>query len=394
MAKAPLLVVATAWASWAVGGGQASSASAIPDLAGQVMTVNGPIAPGSVGRALTHEHLLIDFTLPLGEPARWLAAGRRQPTAALDVAFYHAPLTLDILSDVVHGRMNRDTYLLDDEALAIKEAGEFKRHGGGTIVDVTSIGLKRDPEALRRISRATGLNVVMGASWYIKAFHPADMGQRTVEALTEEIVRDVTVGVGDTGIRSGIIGEVGTTGQPLTPNETKVIRASGRASRLTGAAISLHTTAALHEQPRVLDLLAEEGADLSRVIVGHSDPIADDIPFLTSLLKRGVYIQFDVLGRPPLITRTRPTDAEVGRTIRSLIEAGYGDRLLLSQDICTKTSLKAYGGTGYSYIEQMFVPYLKQIGVTDAHLAAIIVHNPARVLTFAAPQPARAGSSR
>lgn len=228
----------------------------------------------------------------------------------------------------------------------------------------------------------------MGASWYTKAWHPKDLDSRSVESLSDEIVRDVTVGVGDTDVRSGIIGEVGTTGNPLTPNETQVIRASGRASRLTGAAVSLHTSSALKEQPKILNLLAEEGTDLTRVVVGHSDAIANDLPFLAELLRRGVYIQFDVLGRPPVVTRRRPTDLEVAASVVALIKAGHGKRILLSQDVCTKTSLKAYGGTGYSFIEETFLPHLKRQGVTDAQISAMVVENPQRVLTFVAPQAA------
>ena len=85
---------------------------------------------------------------------------------------------------------------------------EFRYHGGGSIVEVTSIGIRRDPLAMARVSQATGLNVVMGSGWYQKLYHPADMDQRTVEDMTDEIIRDVTVGVGGTAIRSGIIGEV------------------------------------------------------------------------------------------------------------------------------------------------------------------------------------------
>jgi phosphotriesterase-related protein len=391
LASSTSLLVLAASGAW-LANVEGQSPPAIPNLAGQVLTVTGPIPPDQLGHTLTHEHLFIDFTSPDDQPAKWTMAGRTKPVGATDVAFYNAPLTMEMTAAVMLGKPNRDNWLLNDEALAIREVAEFKRRGGGSIVDVTSIGLRRNPEGLRRIARATGVNIVMGASWYQKAWHPADMDDRTVESLTAEIVRDVTVGVGDTGIRAGVIGEVGTTGNPLTGNELKVIRASGRASRITGAPISLHTSAALKEQPKILDLLAEEGADLSRVIVGHSDPIANDVPFLTELLKRGVYIQFDLLGRPPLVTRRRPTDAEVAAAILALVKAGHGERLLLSHDICTKTSLKAYGGTGYSFIEEMFVPYLKRQGATDAQIAAMIVDNPRRVFTFAAPQPPRSGS--
>jgi phosphotriesterase-related protein len=357
-------------------------------MAGKIMTVSGPIEPDRAGRTLMHEHLFIDFTLPDDAAERWHLAGRTKPTTATAVKLYNAPLTMDILGAVTLGAPNRDNWLLTDDKVAIKEVGEFKKLGGGTVVDVTSIGLDRDPEKLRRAAQASGLNIVMGASWYQKAWHPKSLDDRSVESLTDEIVRDVTIGVGDSGIRSGIIGEVGTTGNPLTPNEIKVIRASGRASRLTGAAVTLHTTAQLREQPRILDLLEEEGADLQRVVVGHSDGLADDLPFVTQLLRRGVTIEFDLLGRSPTITRGF-NDLATAKALVELVKAGHEGRIVLSHDICTKVSLKAYGGSGYGYIEEFFLPYLKRQGVTDAQISTIMVENPKRILTFAATRAAK-----
>lgn len=392
--RATLMMAAALMASVSCADGGAAERANIPNIAGKILTVNGPIEPAELGHTLMHEHLFIDFTLPDDEPQRWILADRVKPAGATDVEFYNRPLTLDILGAVQLGRMNRDNYLLDDEKQAIAEVAEFKKHGGRTIVDVTNIGLKRNPEGLRRIANATGVNIVMGASWYTKAWHPKDMDTRTVESLTDEVVRDVTVGVGDTGIRSGVIGEVGTSGNPLTPNEIKIIRSAARASRLTGAAISLHTWAQAREHQNILDMLAKEGADLSRVIVGHADPLANDVPYLMELLRRGVYVQFDVLGRPPLITRRRPTDLQVADATIALIKAGYGERLLLSQDICTKTSLKAYGGTGYSFVDEIFLPHLKRQGVAPEQIEALVVENPKRVLTFVAPQPLLAQSKK
>ena len=133
-------------------------------------------------------------------------------------------------------------------------------------------------------------------------------------------------------------------------------------------------------------MLAAEGADLQRVVVGHSNRIAPELEFMTQLLARGVYIQFDTLGRPPTVRRA-VNDTDVAHGIVNLIEAGYVERILLSQDVCTKIQLKAYGGTGFSFIQEQFIPYLKQLGVTDAQIQTIMVDNPKRVLTFAAPAP-------
>jgi phosphotriesterase-related protein len=371
-------------------GSSAPAGQTAPATIGKVITVNGPIDPDQLGQTITHEHIFIVFTTPDDTDTRWKAAGRVKPVGATAVGLYNARLTMDILGDVTLGAANRENWLLTDERVATEEMLEFKRRGGGTIVDVTSIGLKRDPLALRRVANATGLNIVMGASWYRKGWHDnQELDARSVESLTDEIVRDITVGVGDTEIRSGIIGEVGTEGNPLVPNEIKIIKASGRASRITGAAVTLHTSALLKEQPKILDLLAAEGANLRRVVVGHSNPISTDLPFMKQLLDRGVYIQFDTLGRNPTV-RSRVTDTDVANGILQLIKGGFTDRILLSQDICTRIQWKAYGGTGFSFIQEQFIPYLKHLGVTDAQINTIMVENPKRVLTFVAPGTTKA----
>ena len=240
--------------------------------------------------------------------------------------------------------------------------------------------------------------MVMGAGWYQKLYHPTDMDQRTVEDLTDEIVRDVTVGVGDTGIRSGIIGEVGIEGAPITENEIKSIRASGRASRATGAPISFHRGGRGRERLAVIGILGEEGTDMSRVIFGHSDSIAGDLDLMLELLSHGVYIQFDLLGRVGTPLRYAPDGddiqmfptsagtATVAEAIPKLIEAGYADRVLLSQDVCNKTHLKKYGGTGYSFILEKFLPEMRSRGVSEEHLQMMMVENPKRILTFVEPQ--------
>jgi phosphotriesterase-related protein len=224
------------------------------------------------------------------------------------------------------------------------------------------------------------------------------MDQRTVEDMTDEIIRDVTVGVGGTAIRSGIIGEVGIEGNPITENEIKSIRASGRASRATGAPISFHRGGQGRERLAVIGMLGEEGTDLARVIFGHSDPISGDLDLMLELLSHGVYIQFDLLGRVGVALRfvqdgddlrafmTSAGTAAVAEAIPKLIEAGYADRVLLSQDVCTKAQLKRYGGTGYSFIMEKFLPKMRSRGVSEEHIQMMMVENPKRILTFVDPQ--------
>ena len=353
---------------------------------GRIMTVTGPIDPGDLGVTIMHEHLFIAL-------AKQVAPDDDSP--ASDVALWGEKLTLENLHLARTRRSIFDNWILSDEDLAIREAMEFRKMGGDSIVEVTSTGIHRDPVGLLRVSRATGLNIVMGSGWYQKAYHPADMDERTVEGMAEEIVRDVTVGVRDTGVRSGVIGEVGVQGGPIEPNEVKSIRASVRASRATGAAISFHLGGQGREKLQTLAIMDEEGVDRSRVIYGHSDSAAGDIPLLLELLESGVYVQFDLMGRVGVPIDMGPSDGGVGLTlpltamvaaaIPRLIEAGHVDQILLSQDVCTKAQLKAYGGTGYSYILETFLPHLRSRGVSEEHIRKMMVENPRRVLTLAEP---------
>ncbi len=366
-----------------------SSRSSTPEasnLAGKVLTVNGPVAPEQLGITLMHEHLFCDL---------WKEVVLDPATPAEDLALVDQKLGLDNLHFARDGRPIRDNYILDDEEVIGAEVMEYRKVGGRTIVEVSSIGLGRHPLALQRVANATGLNIIMGTGWYQTAFHPTDMDQRTVEDLTEEIVRDVTVGVGDTGIRAGIIGEVGINGDPLTRNEEKSIRATARASRVTGAAISFHHGGTGRERFRVADMVVGEGADLERTIFGHSNSYCGDLGFLLELLDLGVYLQFDTLGivgapiaRFPAFPGPKhesgyqaAQDVLVGEAIPKLIDAGFENQILISQDVCLKVQLKCYGGTGYTFILDKFIPYLRNQGLTQEHIDKLIIENPKRVLT-------------
>ena len=361
----------------------------IPDISGMAMTVNGPIPPEQIGTAIMHEHLFIEFWRD--KTPTWL-------TPATEASHWNEKLTLENLHLARNRTPIKDNYLLNNLEMATKEALEFKTLGGSTIVDVTNLGLGRDPIALRKVSNVTGLNIIMGSGWYKKSYHPDDMDKRSIEELEDHIKSDIVLGVGQSGIRSGIIGEVGIDGGPITLNEEKNIRAAARASRATGAAITFHSGGKGREKLTVAEMVRQEGADLTRTIFGHCNSYADDVPFLIELLKFGVYVQFDALGRvgAPVSRKSdilgfNPTGPEVAldvlvvEAILLLIDAGYEDMILLSQDVCSKTHLKSYGGTGYSFVQEKFIPELKAQGVGQVQIDKMMVDNPKRVLTFTKP---------
>ncbi|MCG7525349.1 aryldialkylphosphatase [Streptomyces sp. OfavH-34-F] len=350
---------------------------AIPDLSGRALTVAGPVDPAALGPTLMHEHLFVD----LRRPPRFHRPGEDSPEAA-------EPLTLANLARTRHGHPNADNDVLDDPDEMLAEVLAFAHSGGGTVVEVSPAGLGRDPEGLLRLSRASGLHIVMGGGWYTPAFHPADMDERTVDELADAAVRDIVIGVDGTGIRSGVIGEVGADSVPLSDNELKSVRASGRASRVTGAPVTFHVGGVGEDKLRVLDILAEEGVDPSSIVLGHAMEVAADPDLGRRVLDRGVFVEFDFLTSPgsPWGHLFLSSDHKVARGIAELVERGHTGQILLGHDVCQKIQLKKYGGQGYDYIPRHFLPALRRLGVSETALHTIMVDNPARALAFAAPR--------
>ena len=308
-----------------------------------VQTVLGPIDPATLGWALPHEHTAI--------------------------ALWHIP--------------NRWDYweLRRDEAVILEELGAFRAAGGGALVDLTLDGVGRDPEWLAGLARASGLHVVMGSGWYRGAHYPPEalIDRRSVDALADAIARDATDGVGETGIRSGIIGEIGTDKPWLSAQEERVHRAAARAARRTGLAITTHavqSTVGLDQ----LTVFEEEGADLSRVVIGHADS-NPSLAYHLAIVERGASVEFDFLGMSftPL---ERHGEGRIVDNLRELLGRGHAKRILLSQDVCHDSQLRRYGGNGYTYLAEAFLPRLRAAGVSDDEIRTITLDNPRRLLTI------------
>ena len=392
MAAMSALVVAT-WSPVAALAEEVSLRElAIPDRSGTVMTVTGPIQPEDLGPTVTHEHVFIDLTLPLSEPEKWAPARMSYPATEEALRTWQEPLNIENRSRLLpHIFSHKDSSILQDFDTAVSELRSFHASGGRTIVDVTSIGVGRDPVRVRSVSRETSVRIVMGTGFYRKSWHPSYVSSATLDDLTEVLVRDLVTGMDGSDVRAGIIGEISAEDLRFgseESDEVRALRAAARASRLTGAAISVHNyIGKYHIWHRALDVLEEEGADLGRVIVGHVDAeAAADEAFLHSLLQRGVYLQFDILGAPWVMRIPAIDNRPMIEAILRLVAQGYSDRLLLSQDVCTKFQLKKFGGNGYDYVLTTVVPYLLSRGVTSADIRRMLEENPARVLTFVEPK--------
>ena len=307
-----------------------------------VQTVLGPVDPDQLGFTLPHEHT--------------------------QIALWHVPDRWDYWQ------------LTRNEELILEELAAFKAAGGASLVDLTQPGVGRDPGWLSSIARASELNVVMGCGWYRGAYYPAEarIDRRSVDDLADELVGEVTDGVGDTGVRPGIIGEIGTDKPWVSALEERVHRAAARAARRTGLAITTHSVLSPVglEQLRIFE---DAGADPARVVIGHADSYPHLDHYL-AIVERGASVEFDFLGMSFTPTE-RLGEGRVVELLCELLSRGHADRILLSQDVCHDSQLSRYGGNGYTYLAGTFLPRLRDAGVSDSEIATMTVANPRRLLT-------------
>ena len=350
-------------------------------IAGKVQTVRGLLEPDELGVTLAHEHLLVDLS-PTYTP----------PTRPNEREFWEQPVSLETIGRIRHHFMpNRDNVILNDIPTAIDEISLYRQHGGKSLVDATSIGIARDPSGLVEISRATGVNVVMGSSYYVDSTHPPDMDGRGESAIREEIVRDVTEGAQGTAIRSGIIGEIGCS-WPLTDNERKILRASAGAQQLTGAALLIHPGRNETAPLEIIEVLGKAGADLDRTVMGHLDRTVFQRETLIRIAESGCYLEWDLFGReeswyPFNPEINMPNDAQRVDDIAWAASRGHGRKIVVSHDICSKFRLQRYGGHGYYYLLSQIAPRMRARGFPSELVDDIFVNNPRDVLTFVDPRP-------
>jgi phosphotriesterase-related protein len=348
-------------------------AATIGVQSGQVMTVLGPIPVEAMGITLMHEHIVLDTSV-------WW----RRPCCATDIGLAERPLDISMIGDLrMNPFLNRDNCGLHDAEVAIEELMRFVEYGGETVVDPTNHGIGRDPSALQRISRRTGLNIVMGAGYYLEPSHPGYVKDMSIDAVAAAIARDCGAADEKPDVCAGLIGEIGIS-KDFTQAEEKVLRASARASRMTGAPLSIHLPGWERHAHRVLDIIQEEGGDLRHTVLCHMNPSLHDGAYQRSVADRGAFLEYDMIGMDYFYADQQaqsPSDEENANAIRRLVDDGYLDAILMSQDVFLKMMLTRYGGFGYGYILKYFAPRLKRHGLDQATINHILIDNPRRVFS-------------
>lgn len=258
---------------------------------------------------------------------------------------------------------------------AIIELKKFYYAGGRTLVEGSTIDYGRDPEALKYIATKVPVNIICTTGFNKGAYYPEWVKEIAFNDLVDLFVEEVENGIGNTGIKAGQI-KIGTSYNVITKLEEKVIRAAAKAQIITKAPIWCHTESGTMGL-EILDILEEEGADISKVAVGHSDRNADP-KYHIDILKRGAYLQFDGPGK----IKYYPDSVRI-ELIKNVINNGFEDKLLISGDMGRKSYLSAYGGgPGFEFIIKKFTKRMLEEGITKDIINKIFIKNPAKWLTI------------
>ena len=312
----------------------------------QVQTARGPVAADSLGRVLMHEHVFV--------------------------------LTAEVQQNYPEEWGDEDERVAD----AVRRLRELPGAGISTIVDVTAIGQGRDIPRIKRIAaQVPELNIVVATGIYTFDAVPLFFWRRPRAAMTEFFVRDITEGVQDTGIKAGML-KCAVDAKGLTEGVEQVLRSVARAHVATGGTpVTIHTHAAGQHGPEIVKVLKEEGADLSRVVLGHSGDAVNDPDYLCAMADTGLTLGMDRFGIDHFATFEQRS-----ALVAEMCRRGYASRMVLAHDTCcyidwfgpgTLDDLKNWH---YLHVSQDVLPYLSAHGVPESDIDAMLVTNPARIL--------------
>ncbi|CAD5120735.1 DgyrCDS9295 [Dimorphilus gyrociliatus] len=337
-------------------------------LSTKIQTVTGLIEPTTLGITLAHEHLYMEYPMLLEETEN-----------------SHIPMTLEN-----YGWISRNPWqhipnlkLFDVEAVKA-DLMDFKKFGGSAVVECTTKGLKRDIQAVKKISEETGVKVVAGAGYYVDSAHPPEMIGMSVEDIAESIKEEVLVGYD--GVKCGLIGEIGCS-WPLTDAERKVLKGAAIAQADLGCGVSIHPGRNHRAPMEIIRILSEAGCNIDKVVISHIDRTVQDYCTLMDLLDTTCYLEYDLFGvevinYPLDETIDFLSDSQRVAYIKRLVDDGFADKIVVAQDIHTLHRLKKYGGHGFCHILENIVPKMLVRDISRDAINQILISNPANWLLF------------
>lgn len=261
---------------------------------------------------------------------------------------------------------------LDTLEETIEEFKELKKKGVANILDVTNRGMGRNIEYTLRVQEESGINILFSTGYYKEPFLPDEVYKLSEEELKKIMVSEIVKGIENTGVKAEVIGEIGTSKDNITPIERKLLMSGARAQEETGKPLSTHTTLGTLGLEQI-DILKGNGANLSKVIIGHVD-LSGDIDYILKLIDKGVYVAFDTIGK----INYMPEESRL-EMLKEICKRGLSNRVVMSMDITRKTHLKGRGGLGYSYLLDEFIPFIKENGIAEEDIENMLVNNAKKI---------------
>jgi phosphotriesterase-related protein len=276
----------------------------------------------------------------------------------------HEHLTIDLMPGDLGGT---------DIDILYRELTELYTFGVRNIVDLTNQGMGRDPDVLRVLASATGINIIPSTGYYLEAYMPPDIRTRPIEELAEEAVRELTWGIDEEGYTAGVIGEIGWSAPEAGEFECRVWEAMSIAAAKTGAVISTHPSIGSEQIPQA-EFLIKRGIKPEKIVIGHAEFFPDEKALL-ALLELGVNIGIDMIGQ-----NGQDRDEYRADMVIMLRDRGFLSQVTLSMDLCEQRELRQYGGFGYAHLFKSFLPLLRDRGITEDEIDLMLRRNPMRIL--------------
>lgn len=341
-----------------------------------IETVLGPVDCSQLGVIAPHEHLFIDLTFeaitPITEEAR---------------ALFEAPVRINNI-DVLRRNpfLVKNNMVLEDFDTAVYEMHRFKKAGGTTIVDLTNIGIDRDLKKIREVSKQSGVNVIAGCGLYTGITIPEPYRSMSAEKIADLMINEIKNGDPETGIKPGVIGEIGTS-EVLDEIEVRGLRSAAWTNLETKLPIYIHTYSWSQASLEAIEILTKEGVRPEQICICHLD-VEFDYEYLCKVFDTGAYAMFDNFGKEYYFAKQDAVfaggpfamDLDRVRMIIRMIKENHTDRLMLATDVCLKSLLHTYGGWGYDHVFTNIVPMMANEGISEADIDMIIRQNPERFI--------------
>lgn len=344
----------------------------------EIQTVLGPVKASQLGRVLTHEHFNVDYNAFCYEPPKQLKEFLNDKITLQNVGYvkqwpYSSKYNVQFLGPEV-------------DAAILEEMRLYKKFGGGTVVENTSHGLKRNISLMVKASKESGVNVIAGTGFYLDVCQPSGNLNLTVEAMCNIMQKELTEGsLEHPEVKCGVVGEVGSS-WPITDFERHAIVATAHVQTALNCPVSFHPGRSPEAPFEIIRIFQEAGGDGKKADMSHLDRTMKRKEDLLEFASLGSFCQFDLFGTECSYYQLNskfdmPSDAQRIDMITSLIAEGKEDKVLVSHDIHTRHRLSSYGGHGFSHILNNVVPKMIIKGVDTSIIDKILINNPAAWLS-------------